>query len=395
MRCVLFGTDTERYCNAMRILLYYHTGSKNHGCEAIVRTICKLFAQEEIILYSFQPQTDRIFGLEQLVTIKGCMVRKKTYSIMERILIRLHIQQEGAECFQEMLNEKVDWAFSIGGDNYCYPGQPEELAYLNREFHKRNIKTALFGCSINPDIVRKKTVRKDLSRYNLIIARESMTYDVMKQCGLHNCFLYPDSAFILPKGRVDLKENIKEYIGINISPLVIKGGKDDHIVYENYITLIDYIIENTAYDIILLPHVTVEWDNDYTVLDKIYEKYEATNRILEIDEHNCMEIKGYIARCKMVVCARTHVSIAAYSMGIPTLVIGYSIKSKGIAKDLFGEYEHYVISVAALENVDDLLSAFRWLEEKQDNVRKKLVEKQLEYQNSLDKLPALFYGEIE
>jgi hypothetical protein len=49
---------------------------------------------------------------------------------------------------------------------------------------------------------------------------------------------------------------------------------------------------------------------------------------------NAAELKYVILQCRFMVCSRTHASIAAYSSGVPTIVIGYSNKSKGIAADL-------------------------------------------------------------
>jgi polysaccharide pyruvyl transferase WcaK-like protein len=59
------------------------------------------------------------------------------------------------------------------------------------------------------------------------------------------------------------------------------------------------------------------------------------------------------------VGARTHSTIAAYSSGVKTLVIGYSVKSRGIAKDLFGDYEGYVLPVQELSSPDALVEAYK------------------------------------
>ena len=56
-----------------------------------------------------------------------------------------------------------------------------------------------------------------------------------------------------------------------------------------------------------------------------------------LDEHNCMEMKGFIARCRFFVGARTHATIAAYSSCVPTLVVGYSVKAGGLQRDLLGQ----------------------------------------------------------
>lgn len=85
-----------------------------------------------------------------------------------------------------------------------------------------------------------------------------------------------------------------------------------------------------------------------------------------------MELKGYIARCRMFIGSRTHATIAAYSCCVPTVVIGYSVKAKGIAKDLFGTYENYVLPVQAIKDKEDMAYAFAWLLKNEDSIRNRL-----------------------
>jgi KaiC/GvpD/RAD55 family RecA-like ATPase len=92
------------------------------------------------------------------------------------------------------------------------------------------------------------------------------------------------------------------------------------------------------------------------------------------DEGNAVDIKGYIAKCRFFVAARTHASIAAYSNCIPTLVVGYSVKSTGIAKDLFGTDEGYVIPVQNLTDREALVKAFKGIMENEDSIRAGLTE---------------------
>jgi polysaccharide pyruvyl transferase WcaK-like protein len=380
----------------MKILLYYHTGSHNHGCEAIVRTLAALLPEDDLILYSFDPDSDRQFGLDDLVTVQGCEPRKTAYSIPERIRIRLHTYQQGQECYTRMLKEKPDWAFAIGGDNYCYPGQPEELAYLNREWKKRKVKTALVGCSINEDVIARKTVQKDLNNYDLILARESLTAEALKKQGIENVKLLPDSAFVLPNKtdnaiieRIDANTDT---VGINLSPLVSRGEQKPGMVYRCYERLIQYLLDETPYHILLIPHVFVPWDNDMDVLRRLYRAFADSGRITLAEETDCRVLKGLVARCRYVVCARTHVSIAAYSQNIPTLVVGYSVKSEGIATDLFGTWEDDVLEAAKLTGEDDLIKAFRRMMAGEEDIRNTLQQKNELYRRQLQELPALIHG---
>ena len=60
-----------------------------------------------------------------------------------------------------------------------------------------------------------------------------------------------------------------------------------------------------------------------------------------------------ISKCRFFVVARTHATIAAYSTGVPTIVISYSVKSRGIARDLFGDEKGYAVSWKSLINKDE------------------------------------------
>lgn len=55
-----------------KIVLYYHAGAANHGCEAIVRATKKIL-NEDMVLYSVCPEEDMCYGLEKLMTVcKDC-----------------------------------------------------------------------------------------------------------------------------------------------------------------------------------------------------------------------------------------------------------------------------------------------------------------------------------
>ena len=93
-----------------------------------------------------------------------------------------------------------------------------------------------------------------------------------------------------------------------------------------------------------------------------------------VEDHNCMELKGIISRCCFFVGARTHATIAAYSTGVPTLVVGYSVKARGIARDLFSTEEGYVLPVQQMKERGELPRAFAKLYQQRDEIKKHLEE---------------------
>ena len=193
--------------------------------------------------------------------------------------------------------------------------------------------------------------------------------------------LVSDPAFTLPKIDLPLPKGWKEgkMIGINASPLIIENGKNAKTVYEAYRLLIEYIIKETEYNVALIPHVIAEGNNDYEVLKKLYDEIESKDRLVLVGDHNCLELKGYISRCSFFIGARTHATIAAYSTCVPTLVLGYSVKSRGIATDLFGTYDHYVLPVQEMNDSKELLNSFIWIQEHEDEIRNHLIDIMPEY----------------
>lgn len=83
----------------------------------------------------------------------------------------------------------------------------------------------------------------------------------------------------------------------------------------------------------------------------------------------------------MFIGARTHATIAAYSSCVPTLVLGYSVKSRGIAKDLFGTDKNYVISVQGMKDTNLLSEGFLWLLENEKSIKSHLHSMMPDYVN--------------
>ena len=141
------------------------------------------------------------------------------------------------------------------------------------------------------------------------------------------------------------------------------------VTLQNYVNLIQYIIDKTDMQVALIPHVVWTHNDDRKPLAQLYEMFKDTNRVVMIEDHNAEELKGYIARCKFMVVARTHASIAAYSTQVPTLVVGYSVKARGIAKDIFGTEENYFIPVQSLQREDDLTKGFKWVMDQEGEIK--------------------------
>ena len=351
-----------------KILIFNHGGSKNHGCEALVRTIARLLPNDSFVtLLSDAPEEDFSYGIDEIVD--EILPSVQSYSKFSLSFLHAYLTLKTKNDYTPMdllpykaaiqkLPDDYDIAVSIGGDVYCYDNYPMYIG-IHRLIRKKAKKTYLIGCSLEESLFADPEMIDDLNSYTFITARETLTYELLKKNEINHVSYIPDSAFTLQKQICKLPDIVKGSIGINVSPLVSKRGADSSIVYENYSFLIKRILEETNYYVTLIPHVVWESNDDRQVLKQLYEEFSDTGRIILIEDHNCMELKYIISQCRFFVGARTHATIAAYSSGVPTLVVGYSITSRGIAKDLFSTDEGYVIPVQGLLQKEDLWNTYR------------------------------------
>ena len=361
----------------MKFAIYGNGDSGNHGCEAIVRGTAALFGPEHsYLIQSAAPDQDLRYGLDRLGQVRPAMdtPKKDLHFLWAYARLKLtgnYVSMDGRPYRTGIraMKGRADVALSVGGDNYCY-GDSRIYAWLNRQYHRQGIKTVLWGCSVEPAAVQEKSVSRDLASYDLIVARESITFDALSKIN-PNTILSPDPAFFMePRAcALDPKMESGNVIGINISPMIVSNEGKAGMAYENYKNLIAHILEHTDAYIALIPHVVWASNDDRTVLKKLYEEFDRNDRLIPVEDHTAPELKYIISRCRLFVGARTHATIAAYSSGVPTLVVGYSVKARGIARDLFGTEAGYVLPVQSLKEPMELTNAFQEMADREEEIR--------------------------
>lgn len=366
-----------------KIWMYAHGGSGNHGCEAIVRSTYDILSdlcRDKMFLISSKPEEDAEYGLHELCKIERDIL---PYSKISLSFIRAYMALKLKNDYVPLdqlnykktidLVEENDIVLSIGGDNYCYADVNKYIMQHDMMI-SRGAKTVLWGCSVDPDLLNNTEIVDDLKRYQLITARESITYNALKKVN-PNTVLVADPAFVLKPIYVNLPSEFKNknMVGINISPMVQKSEKVPGITLHNYELLIETILERTDMGVALIPHVIWDDSDDRIPLLQLYERYKESGRVLLIENQSCSSLKYVISQCRFFIGARTHSSIAAYSSYVPTLVVGYSVKARGIARDLFGDEEKYVLPVQTITRKDDLLEKFGWILQNEDLIRKQLI----------------------
>ncbi len=380
----------------MKYVLYNHVGSANHGCEALVRTISATFGQKNTLLLSEAPQEEQQYGISDMIEVKSAVSPNHSKLEFIRAFAALKLKKDYfpldvlpyQDSIQQFTN-KDDVLVSIGGDIYCYDNYPKYI--LLHKYAKKHVnKTVLLGCSIEPKLLSDPQLLEDLRSYDLISARESITFQALKNSGLKNVILCPDTAFAMAPERIALPSQFQPgaTVGLNISPLILKKSGNENILIENYSRVIEYILSNTPYAVALIPHVAWKNNDDSVPLRKLFDQYKHCGRVSLLEDMPAPQIKYVISQCNYFIGARTHATIAAYSTGVPTLVLGYSVKSKGIARDLFGSEENYVIDYKSITDDQAVLHRLQWIMDHDQQIRMILSNQNKKISEQLGQLNA-------
>lgn len=384
----------------MRFLLYNHAGCNNRGCEAIVRTTAARLhgmGVDRVLLASGESKYDRSLSIPSVDEVFTPTISPYSWHrLVNSIGFRLGMPRESevARKYAPVIHNgiKCDCCLSVGGDTYCY-GDQEHMRVVNRRLREKKKKLVLWGASVEPALLSGQTLR-DLVDYDLIVSRESITQEAFLSKGLPS-IMWRDPAFDLEPENLPLpKEWIPEgIVGLNISPLVLDRIGNREEALQVFMGLIHHILHYTNNSVALFSHVVWAHDNDAWVVDKLKQAYSDTKRVFSLpDSLTSMQIKGYISRMRLLVTARTHASIAGYSSFVPTLVIGYSVKAKGIARDIYGSEKDHVMD-SHLLTTESLCAGFDALNERYVDERHFLRERLPVYLN--ERVEALErFGEI-
>lgn len=344
-----------------KVLLYGNGSFINLGCEAIARGTCKMLSESncEISMATYMPEIDNktinSLGAKAVKLNRG---REGLDNIIFEVLMRLKLKNLALKIPHfnaKKVAKDIDISMAVGGDNYCYEGF-ERYFRLNKGVRKSSKKNVFLACSIEPSFINEQMIH-DLNGYDAIYARETITYEALKKVLNTDVKLCSDPAFLMTpdysKVPDFLNDEKSKFIGVNLSPLIYKYSTNPEVVDIAVVKALQRILDNTDYNLFFFPHVYGE-KNDVYINKEIATKLNGDKAriILFEDRINANSIKGIISKLKGVICARTHASIASYSSLVPTFVLGYSVKAKGIAKDIYGDYNGHIIPVQELIDED-------------------------------------------
>lgn len=372
-----------------RYFFPFHLDGGNRGCEGIAKGTAKILncKSENLLAYCQDITLDDRLGLSSYVRL----IQKKDINLINKIFRKVelllantiyqkrytHAKYSYNELFAQMKNGDI--MLSTGGDMLCY--DQNDVTLTNNYVAKKGYKTVLWGCSMGEENLTEEK-RASLKNFSLIYARESLSYEFFKSLGLKNVICYPDPAFVLDPEPVDLPSCLKNnsVIGLNLSNYVTGGFNLDSKFGKEIKVLINHILNDTNFHILLIPHVMWNGQDDRIISNYTFELYRNTGRvhIFESDKYNYLQIRYVISKCHSFIGARTHAVISAYSTCTPTIALGYSIKSKGIAKDL-GLSEKLVVESSSKNSKYGLIESFEYMLRNYDGIKEHLCSVIPEY----------------
>jgi colanic acid/amylovoran biosynthesis protein len=258
---------------------------------------------------------------------------------------------------EQILQENPSRAtFLLGGD-LATPGaggSPQAAFKLLAIAREQKSPVIFWGASIGPfsgDAEYEQWMVEQLASINLVCARETNTYQYLQSLGLRdNLRLVADPAFFLQPEPFPLPEPLaallqEPCIGLNFSPLV---GKN-YASMEEWKARVRSTLELVAYQysssILLIPHVWKRNNNDCEFMQSVLAGMNPERRkdLFLVDRPmNAAQTKWLIGQMQLFGGTRMHATLAAVSSGIPTLFMGYSSKSEGVARDTYDTLDWFI-----------------------------------------------------
>lgn len=384
---------------APRFLLAGNSPYANRGCEAIVRGTVELlssrFPGASFVLSSFgastreeaaaetDPRIEHRPHVDPYLPPRRFSRQWLTQTLRRRGPHQMDTRPYGVET--DAMAE-CDCALVLGGDTLTLEyGTADTYVGLNNALMSSGKPVILWGASVGPftaDPQFEAAMTDHLRRFTLVLARESATIEYLASIGVEeNVRLVADPAFAMRPSEPDLPDDLREFVdegpfGLNFSPLAGRYRPEGDRGWPELIAeCIVRLMESGVSPVLLVPHVTIDtdYDNDYRFLMRIGQGlpgWGETVRALP-PTLSAAETKWVISRTRAFAGARMHATLASLSAHVPTIFLGYSLKYRGIARDVFG-HQDWLIPVDSLAP-GTLADRFAELLREQDNVRRALA----------------------
>ena len=313
------------------------------------------------------------------------LVRSLAWRLLSTLRIRMPFLLNDAYCNEYL---QADIVIDLGGDSFSDKGarSPINIAAILIALILRK-PVVIYSQSIGPFTKLTMPLAKVcLNKAHFITVREGVTKRYLETIGVKNTVMYElaDCAFALnPITPVEAKDIMVEegiyredlpLVGISVSGLVarlaerssskLQALEDQRNSYLALMAqLVDFLTEIMQVQVVFVPHVIApRWwlPDDRVVGQEIYALVMNKAKVCLIEhDYTPEELKGIIGQCDLFIGSRMHANIAALSMHIPTIALGWSHKYAGIMERLgLGQYVCDYSSVTAEELISKVSNAW-------------------------------------
>lgn len=388
----------------MRIYLTGQNNFGNRGCEALVRSTIQVIRERlgevEFLVPALDAERDRrqwpdaeASGVRFVSSppLPGLFLQWSR--VCSRLPFLTHLPWPAYKPDAALLRdlESCDVLLSIGGDSYSLDYDLASLFFFAAVGNlglRLGKPVILWGASVGPFNALpgvEKQMLAHLSRFASLTVRESHSIAYLRNAGVvGNVVPVVDSAFAMTPQPVDLAEFWPKtgpagVLALNLSPVVerirARAGEGELLIREAA-RFVRAAVEERGLSILLVPHVdpldgSVRNSDTATMSRVLAETGDLDGRVRLVSPGmNAPQLKYIISRCRFLIAARTHATVAAFSTGVPTISIAYSVKAQGINRDLFG-HERYVLDTREV-SADTLNASLSLLEREEAEIRQLL-----------------------
>jgi len=305
---------------------------------ASMQIVEKYVDKAEFVMLSSYPEIEKLFFCNQPHKVE---------------MIQRSKSQLGTVFDVRSIVKNVDAIVSAWGDGYITI--PPHKIFMKTRFFGSGVPSVLFPSSIGPfssGVLKRFLAKKGLGVFDKTMARDTITFKYLKEIGLKDVKLIPDTAFVLNPASNDrineifVKENVprlNHYVGLNISQLLNRLYKQIGVSYPKFMAdIVCHLNKVCDRHVLLVPHQICPSNNN---VQRIFlcpmDDRDAINGVMNyvkdkeiaspiLGEYNAGEYKGVISRCEIFIGGRMHSVIAAISSGIPSAIIQYSHKAGGV-----------------------------------------------------------------
>ena len=368
-------------------LLGLEFASVNLGCEALAYSFASELERVSMELAIDCEYTAVLFDLKDNITLPGS--GKK----IECLKIRYKSMEFWTTLVRVFKESDLIFDFT-GGDSFSD-------IYGKKRFYMATIIKVLAIRSKTPFILGPQTygpyqrklvkafAKKVIADSEIVFARDKVSQDFAATLAKREVKLAPDVAFALPYDKPKRSERGGVRVGINPSGLLWNGGYSHAKIpltvdYQQYCNLLlENLTKTEQYEVHLISHVggkgVGEVESDYFVCKLLHERFPKT--ILVDVFETPMDAKTYIAGMDVLVAARMHASIAAFSTEVATIPFSYSRKFEGLYNSVGYEY---VVHACVQESAEAVEMTMKYIKDYRELIAKAeaSMEEVRELQNS-------------